>query len=240
MLAGKRALVVGGASGIGAAIAARFEREGASVLVADVAGAPDIEIDVRDETAVTVGVDAALSRLGGLDSLVYAAGRPVVGTAAEVSLADWEDGLAINTRGPLLLARAAWEALRESRGSVVAIASAAGLRPSAGQAAYCVSKAACVMLVRCLAVEGAADGIRANSICPGFIETPMLASFLAAQAAPEAVREQLVGAHPLGRLGIPDDIAGAAAYLAGDDAAWITGTEQIVDGGLGVGLLGPA
>ena len=235
-LAGKRALVVGGASGIGAAIAARFAREGASAMVADVAGSPDIALDVRDEVQVKECVEAALSNLGGLDTLVYAAGRPVVAAASEVSTADWDDGFAINARGPMLLARAAWDALRESSGSVVAIASAVGLRPTAGQAAYCASKAACVMLVRCLAIEGAPYGIRANSICPGFIETPMFSRFLAEQAEPEEVRERLTAAHPLGRLGVPDDIAAAAAYLASDDAAWITGTEQIVDGGISVGL----
>lgn len=124
----------------------------------------------------------------------------------------------------------------ETRGSITSTASVVGLWGSRGQAAYCAAKAAVVMLTKCLALDGAAVGVRANCVCPGFVETPMLERWLEAQPDPTAVRAAVTGQHPLGRLGAPRDVADAFVYLAGDEAAWVTGAALVVDGGLTSGI----
>jgi NAD(P)-dependent dehydrogenase (short-subunit alcohol dehydrogenase family) len=234
-LEGKRALVTGGASGIGAAIVERFRAQGAHVVAGDLDGG-DVAIDVRSVASVGSAVAEAVDRLGGLDTVVCNAGRPVVGAAHELAEAEWDDGLATNLKGVYLTARAAWPHLVESRGSIVSTASIVGLWGSPGQAAYCASKAAVVMLTKCLALDGATSGVRANCVCPGFVETPMLERFLEAQADPAVARAAAAGLHPLGRLGAPRDIADAFVYLASDEAAWVTGTALVVDGGLTSGI----
>jgi glucose 1-dehydrogenase len=173
-----------------------------------------------------VGVAATVERLGGLDAVVCNAGRPIVGAVHELDEAEWDDGLATNLKGIYLIARAAWPHLVESQGSITSTASVVGLWGSAGQAAYCAAKAAVVMLTKCLALDGAGDGVRANCVCPGFVETPMLERFLAAQPDPEAARAAAAGLHPLGRLGAPRDVADEFVYLAGDQAAWVTGAAR--------------
>ena len=234
-LDGKRALVTGGGSGIGAAIASRFREEGAAVLTADVVDG-DLECDVRSRASVEACIDAVVGRLGGIDALVLNAARPVVGAVHELDEAEWDDGLATNLKSIYLCAKAAWPHLVESRGSISITASVVGLWGSGGQAAYCASKAGAVMLAKCLALDGAKAGIRANCVCPGFTETPMLERFLAGQPDPEATRAWAAGLHPLGRLGAPRDLAEAFVYLASDEAAWVTGTALVVDGGLTAGI----
>jgi NAD(P)-dependent dehydrogenase (short-subunit alcohol dehydrogenase family) len=234
-LAGKRALVTGGASGIGAAIVERFRQEGAEVVAADLAGG-ELTMDVRSSSSVEAGFEAAVERLGGLDAVVCNAGVPAVGAAHELDEGAWDEALATNLRGVFLTARTAWPHLRESRGSIAATASVVGLWASAGQAAYCAAKAAVVMLTKCLALDGASAGIRANCVCPGFVETPMLERFLAAQPEPELARSGATALHPLGRLGVPADVADAFVYLASDEASWVTGTALVVDGGLTAGV----
>jgi NAD(P)-dependent dehydrogenase (short-subunit alcohol dehydrogenase family) len=238
-LDGRRALVTGGASGIGATIVRRFREEGAEVLAGDLSGG-ELELDVRSRESVEKGVAAAVARLGGLDVLVCNAGRPVLGSVAELSEADWDDGLATNLKGVYLAAKAAWPHLAASRGSIVSTASVVGLWGSGGQAAYCAAKAGVVMLTKCMALDGARDGIRANCVCPGFVETPMLERFLAGQPDPEAARAGATALHPLGRLGSPTDVADGVVYLACDEARWVTGTALVVDGGLSSGIWGGA
>jgi NAD(P)-dependent dehydrogenase (short-subunit alcohol dehydrogenase family) len=236
-LRGKRVLIAGGGSGIGAAVAQRFREEGAAVVAADLA-AGDIPLDVRSRASVDAAVNATVDRLGGIDTLVCNAGRPVVGAAHELDEADWDDGLATNLKGVFLCARAAWPQLAASRGSIAITASVVGLWGSGGQAAYCASKAGAVMLAKCLALDGAKAGIRANCVCPGFVETPMLERFLAEQPDAESARAGATALHPLGRLGVPRDIADAFVYLASDEASWVTGSALVVDGGLTSGLRG--
>jgi NAD(P)-dependent dehydrogenase (short-subunit alcohol dehydrogenase family) len=120
----------------------------------------------------------------------------------------------------------------------VSTASIAGLWAIPDDAAYCASKAGVIMLTKCLALDGAKAGIRANCVCPGFIQTPMIDGYFADQADPAASREFAVGLHPLGRLGDPLDIADGFVYLASDEARWVTGTALTVDGGLTAGIWG--
>jgi NAD(P)-dependent dehydrogenase (short-subunit alcohol dehydrogenase family) len=236
-LEGVRTLVTGGASGIGDAIVRRFREEGAEVVVADLRGG-ELELDVRDRASVERATVATVERLGGLDAVVCSAGRPVVGTVAELDEADWDDGIDTNLKGIFLTAKAAWPHLAESAGSITSIASIVGLWGSGGQAAYCASKAGVVMLTKCMALDGAKQGIRANCVCPGFTETPMLDRFMSEQADPDGARAAAVGLHPLGRLGTPADIAEAVVYLSSREAQWVTGTALVVDGGLTSGIWG--
>jgi NAD(P)-dependent dehydrogenase (short-subunit alcohol dehydrogenase family) len=238
VLQGRRAFVTGGASGIGAAVAARFREEGAQVVVGDLRPGPDdVEVDVRIGKSVAKATAAAVERLGGLDVVVCNAGRPVVGEAHDLPEEEWADGLATNLTSVYLTVKASWPHLVETRGCIVSTASAVGLTPlGANQTTYCTAKAGVVMLTRCLALEGARFGIRANCVCPGFTDTPMLQSFIEAQPDPEAARQAAARLHPLGRLGTATDIANAFVYLASDAAAWVTGVALTVDGGLISGI----
>jgi NAD(P)-dependent dehydrogenase (short-subunit alcohol dehydrogenase family) len=236
-LEGKNAFVTGGASGIGAAIAERFRGQGANVVVADLAGG-DVICDVRSRSSVEGAIAEAATRLGGLDTLVLNAGRPVVGTVSELDERDWDDGLAVNLKGIYLCASVAWPHLAAAGGSITITASIVGIWGSQNQAAYCASKAGAIMLAKCMALDGASDHIRVNCVCPGFTETPMLEQFLSKQPDPEGARRAATGLHPLGRLGTPHDLAEAFVYLASDEASWVTGTAVVVDGGLSAGIWG--
>lgn len=237
-LEGKRAFVTGGASGIGAGVTERFREEGARVVVADLEGG-DVTCDVRSSASVEAAIARTAKQLGGLDTLVLNAGRPIVGTVHELDEAEWDDGLAVNLKGLYLCTKAAWPHLLAAGGGSISItASVVGLWGSQNQAAYCATKAAAVMLGKCLALDGAKAGIRANCVCPGFVETPLLERFLAEQDNPEAVRAGATALHPLGRLARPRDVADAFVYLASDEAAWVTGTALTVDGGLTAGIWG--
>ena len=231
----KRALVTGGSSGIGAGIVARFRAHGADVVNVDLRDG-DVTADLRDSEAIAAAVNAAVDRLGGLDLLVLNAARPAVGTLAELDDATWDDTIAINLTSVHRFVRAAWPHLQASHGTILLTGSVVGLDGSANQAAYCATKAGVVMLTKCLAIDGAPHGIRANCVCPGFTETPMLETFLANQDDPAAVRAFATGLHPIGRLGTPHDIAEAFVYLGSDDAAWVTGVALPVDGGLLAGI----
>ena len=227
--------MTGGASGIGAGIVERFREEGAGVVSLDLAGG-DLDVDIRDAAAVRAAVADAAERLGGLDLLVLNAGRPAVGPLWELDDADWDDAIDVNLTSVHRFVRAAWPHLREARGCVLLTGSVVGLDGSANQAAYCASKAGVVMLAKCIALDGAPHGVRANAVCPGFTQTRMLEDFLAAQDDPDAVRAYATGLHPLGRLGSPRDIADAFVYLGSDEAAWVTGVALPVDGGLLAGI----
>ena len=234
-LQGKRALITGGTSGIGAGIVERFRAEGAEVVNVDREGG-DVTADIRDGAQIAAAVQTTVERLGGLDLLVLNAARPAVGTLAELDDAAWDDTVAINLTSVHRFVLAAWPHLQASQGTVLLTGSVVGLDGSANQAAYCATKAGVVMLTKCIAIDGAPYGIRANCVCPGFTETPMLETFLADQDDPDAVRAFATGLHPIGRLGTPADIASAFVYLGSDDAAWVTGVALPVDGGLLAGI----
>ena len=254
-LEGKVALVTGGGSGIGRQTSIRFAEEGARVAVADLRGdaaeetavgiraggahATACTMDVTRSADVAAGVQAAIDEFGGVDVVVNNAGITITGAAHDLTEDDWDRELAINLKSVYLVSKALWpHFLERGGGSIVSTASIAGLWAIPDDAAYCASKAGVIMLTKCLALDGAKAGIRANCVCPGFIQTPMIDGYFADQADPAASREFAVGLHPLGRLGEPGDIADGFVYLASDDARWVTGTALTVDGGLTAGIWG--
>jgi NAD(P)-dependent dehydrogenase (short-subunit alcohol dehydrogenase family) len=248
-LRGTRVLVTGAASGIGRAIAERCVREGASVALldldataAELAGTAvraelALAADVTDHAAVDAAIARTVDALGGLDAVVNNAGIPMVGRVDELSEADWDRVLAVNLKAAYLVSRAAWPHLRAAGGGAIAnTGSIAGIWGTEGQAGYAAAKAATIMLTKCMALDGARDGIRVNCVSPGFVRTPMLERFLADQADPAAVDAAISVRHPLGRLGEPLDIADAFVYLLSDEARWVTAANLVVDGGLTAGI----
>jgi len=251
----KVALVTGAGSGIGRQTALRFAEEGAVVMATDLVAERAEEtasliaqaggraladaMDVTSSEDIRRGLDRLTGELGGLDIVVNNAGITIVGAAHELEESEWDTELAINTKSVYLVSKAAWPHLeRRGGGSIVSTASIAGLWAIPADAAYCASKAAVIMLTKCMALDGAKARIRVNCVCPGFIQTPMIDGYFADQPDPEAARAGAVGLHPLGRLGDPLDIADGFVYLASDEARWVTGTALVVDGGLTSGIWG--
>ncbi len=230
---GKRALVTGAAGGIGGATVDLLTKEGAEVVGLDLRAADGVvACDVSDADSVTAAVADAVERLGGLDVLVNVAGVDQFRPFADLDVATWQRHLGVNLTGPMLLSHAALPHLRESRGNIVTIASIAGLRAQPYQAAYCASKAGVIMLMKSLALELAADGIRVNTVCPGGVETDLPTNAAAEHTDSDldwALLMETAGA----RYGFmpPRDIADAVAYLASDAAASVTGAVLSVDRG---------
>jgi NAD(P)-dependent dehydrogenase (short-subunit alcohol dehydrogenase family) len=251
-LEGKVALVTGAGSGIGRETARRFASEGARVAAADLRGdtaaataapleadAIGLELDVTSTPSIEAGLRTLLERFGGIDIVVNNAGVTIVGAAQELSEEQWDRELDTNLKSVYLVSKAAWPHLvARGGGAVLSTASIAGIWAIPADAAYCASKAGVIMLTKCMALDGAKAGIRANCVCPGFTETPMIEGYFADQPDPEAARRFAEGIHPLGRLGRPRDIADAFVYLASNEAAWVTGSALVVDGGLTSGIWG--
>ena len=250
-LTGKACIVTGAGSGIGRATAHRFAEEGGRVAAADLRGetaqqtaveigghAIGIEVDVTSAESVATCVDRVAEAFGRLDVVVNNAGVTIVGAAHDLDESDWDRELATNLKSVYLVSKAAWPLLVQSRGAIVNTASIAGLWAIPADAAYCASKAGVVMLTKCMALDGANDGVRVNCVCPGYTQTPMIEGYFADQPDPEEARTFATRLHPLGRLGDPRDIADAIVYLASDEAGWVTGTALVVDGGLTSGIWG--
>lgn len=227
-LAGRVAVVTGGASGIGAACVACLAAEGARVIVldrdprgAEVASAAGfLEVDVTEEPAVREAVAA----LGRIDALVCCAGvsGPVGTRAGEVSVEDWDTVMAVNARGPFLVAKHARAALRENGGAIVFVASDSALAAAPGMAPYCASKGAMLMLARALSVDFEPDRIRVNCVCPSIVDTPMSRADL-------GLAEGFSG-QPFPVLD-PAEVARHVAYLVSPTAASVNGTALVVDHG---------
>jgi 2-keto-3-deoxy-L-fuconate dehydrogenase len=242
-LTGLRALVTGGASGLGAAIAAAFTAEGAAVVVLDMAdnapaGLPDgtgyVQADVTDDAAVRAAVNAAAARLGGLDLLVNNAGIGAQGSVADSTDEEWQRVLDVNVIGTARVSRAAWPYLVESsRAAVVNTASIAATAGLPDRAVYSASKGAVAALTRAMAADGMADGIRVNAVNPGTADTPWVARLLDVAPDPSAERAALEARQPHGRLVYAEEVAAAVVYLASPAAGSTTGTELAVDGGMG-------
>ncbi len=228
-LHGRVALVSGASGGIGAAVVERLTADGATVVGCDVDPAPDgVGCDVRDEDACRRAVAQVLDRHGRLDLLANVAG--IVGASLVGSLPPdrWRQIIDVNLTGTFLLSQAALPALVEAKGSIVNMASVAGLRATPYNAAYCASKGGVIMLTRSMAIELAPIGVRVNAVCPAAVDTPMLADFQIPEGADPALLAR--AASPAGRLVRPEEVAAAVAYLASDEAASISGTTLVLDG----------
>ena len=243
-LEGRVALVTGAASGIGLATAERLASEGATVVVSDVQDEPGekaaaelradggdalyVHLDVTDEDGWRAAVERVLAERGRLDVLVNNAGLGDLAPIEETTLADWERTIAIDQTGVFLGMKACAEALKASgHGSVINISSIFGTSGGFGTSpAYHAAKGAVRTLTKNIALRWATEGVRVNSVHPGFIRTPILD-----QAKGTEVWEAMTATTPMGRLGEPDEIAAAVAYLASDDASFVTGLELYVDGG---------
>lgn len=231
--AGKRALVTGAAGGVGQSTVDLLTQEGATVVGLDLNASGDIlACDVSDETSVRVAVGLAAERMGGLDIVVNVAGIDQFRKFEDLDVATWQRHLGVNLTGPMLVSQAALPHLRASKGNIVTIASIAGLRAQPYQAAYCASKAGVILLMKSLALELAADGIRVNTICPGGVQTDLPTN--AAAEHPDSDLDWALLMETAGaRYGFmpPSDIADAVAYLASDAAASVTGAVLSVDRG---------
>lgn len=250
-LDGKRVLVTGGGAGIGQAAARRLAAEGARIAVADIDGAAagttveligadggtatPITADVGDPDAVAAMVESAAASLGGLDVLVNNAGVAIPGGVDSLGLDDWDRVVAVNLRSMWLAAKHALPHLRSANGgAVVNLSSLQATLGFPGWTGYAATKGAIISMTRQMAVELAADRIRVNAIAPGTIMTPMNERILAEADDPEEVERTWGSLHALGRYGQPDEVAGVIAFLASDDASFITGHCLPVDGGASI------
>jgi NAD(P)-dependent dehydrogenase (short-subunit alcohol dehydrogenase family) len=220
--------VTGAASGLGLAIAKAAEGEGATVIALDRIAAPfenNRICDIADEEQVK----QALSGLPRLDGLVNSAGIARRAKVDKTTMADFDAVMAVNVRGAVLVSKYALPYLRSHGGAILHLSSGVATTGTRNRAAYTASKGAILSLTRNMALDYAADQVRVNCLCPGFVNTPLLASI-----SPER-RAKLASLHPLGRMGEPEDIAPMALFLISDQASWITGQAIAVDGGYNVG-----
>lgn len=235
-LRGKAAIVTGAARGIGAAIAARFADEGARVAAFDLNPPTPTEnglsarVDVADEVSVDNGVSEAVEAFGRIDILVNcAAADGIRGAVTEMTLADWNRALAVNLTGAFLMSRAVIPYMEATDGgSIIHVASQLGSVAVPANPVYCASKGGLIQLARAMALDHATAGIRVNALSPGAVLTERLIGVYGSETA---VRDALTAKYPLGRIGMPDDLTGAAVFLASEEARFMTGADLVVDGG---------
>lgn len=248
-LAGKRALLIGAATGIGHATAIEFARNGARQIIADInlegaeetarlcreAGGEAIAIacDVRDEASVMAAVEKAETTLGGLDTLVYLAGLQRTGRIEDFDAGTWDAIFDVNVRGTFYAAKYAGPAIRRAGGgSIITTSSLAGLRGAAGMVSYAAAKGAVIAFTVALAQELAPDNIRVNSVLPGWIDTPFNNPAIELMGGVDAHAEIVRRIVPLGRQGTPEEVAPMYVFLASEESRYITAKAMMVDGGM--------
>jgi NAD(P)-dependent dehydrogenase (short-subunit alcohol dehydrogenase family) len=250
-LDGKIAIVTGGGKGIGRGIVERFLAEGAQVVIAqrsavdeELSGRDDVlalQLDLTDVESLSTVVDRAVERFGGIDVVVNNAGMMFERSLDELSMEEWSQLMTLNVTAPVFLVKAALPYLRRSRNAaVINIGSTEGLGANPGHVAYSASKGAIHGLTRAMAVDLGADGIRANTIAPGWISSDLSDEYLASLGDAEVVEARLRALHPIGRIGRAEDIGDVAVFLAGDHAGFLTGETIVVDGGRTIKLSNPA
>jgi NAD(P)-dependent dehydrogenase (short-subunit alcohol dehydrogenase family) len=244
-LQGKIGIVTGAGSGIGRACAIALASEGARVAlvgrrkdrvealaqeIGDSAFA--ISADVSNPSEIRRLINESVSRFCGLNVLINNAGVLHVGNAEQITEEQWDHTFNVNIRAVWLLSRAALPHMRKAGcGSIINVASTLGIVGARNRAAYAASKGAVVLLTKSMAVDHGHENIRVNAICPSFVETELTAAVLHQAPDPAAVLRERTAAHPIGRLGRPDDIAGLTVYLASDESSWVTGAVLPADGG---------
>jgi meso-butanediol dehydrogenase/(S,S)-butanediol dehydrogenase/diacetyl reductase len=243
----KVAVVTAGGSGIGAATVRRFAREGAAVVIADLSGsraeqvraevtaasgrAVAFKMDVADPQAVEATIKLALDSYGRLDVLFNNAGMAEVSLIHETTVQSWERVIAVTLTGTFLGLKYAIPLMRrQGGGAVINTASISGMHGDYGMASYNAAKAAVINLTRTAAIENAKHGIRVNCVCPGAINTRV--AQILGKGREDEFRRVMGGAHPIGRMGEPDEIANMVTFLASDEASFITGASFVVDGGV--------
>ena len=241
----KTAIVTGAGSGIGRAIAIAFVREGANVALVGRRRDPLAETarhcghnriviaaDLRQPADISGIVEQTVARFGALDILVNNAGALVAGTADNQAESDWDEMFDVNVKAVWLLSRAALPHLRtRGAGSIINISSVVGLVGARNRVGYCASKGAVTLLTKAMAMDLGIENIRVNCICPGIVETELVADFVRRAPDPVAARRTREALHAIPRFGQPDDIAGCAVFLASDESRWMTGAAIPVDGG---------
>ncbi len=245
----KVAIVTGGAEGIGRSVATAFAKEGARVAVADInkeqgtvtvdqivksgGKAIFVRTDVSDSSQVRNMVAETLQAFGRIDALCNNSGIVIYGDAAEMTEEDWDRVIGVNLKGTFLCSKYCIpEMLKVGGGSIVNIASVQALGSQARVAAYSASKGGIISLTHSIAVDFSAENIRVNAICPGTIDTPMVRRAAALEPDPDAAIRGWGKAHPIGRVGKPEEIAQAVLFLASEGASFITGAALVVDGGV--------
>lgn len=237
-LQGKIAFVTAAAQGIGRAITERFAAEGASVVAVDLnaeklravtlPGGRTQSVDITD----TKRLSESMASAGHIDVLVNCVGWVHAGTILDCSPDDWRRSFQLNVDTIYQTARFALPGMiREKKGSIINIASLAGLKSAANRAAYSATKAAVIGMTRSISADFASQGVRCNAICPAMVMTPSLGERIQAMPNPDEAYKTFVSKHPVGRLGTPEEVAALAVYLASDDSGFMTGSALVLDGG---------
>lgn len=231
----KRAIVTGGASGIGAAVVETLRHQGATVLVLDLDPSAELRCDVTDADSVARAFEQADSG-GPLDLLICSAGIGFIGNILATTPADFDRLMAVNARGVFLCCQQAVRRMKASGrgGAIVNIGSIAAETALADRFAYSATKGAVLAMTRCIAKDCVADNIRCNCVCPARVHTPFVDAYLAKNYPGREAEQfaQLAAAQPVGRMGRPDEIAALVAYLCSDEAAFVTGAAYDIDGGV--------
>lgn len=248
-LSGKVALITGGGTGIGRAIAVAFAREGANVALAgrrleklkevageikkQGAGTKAIECDVTRARDAERAVRETAKQFGKLDVLVNNAGILSVATVEGISEAEWDRVMTVNVKGPFLMSRAALKEFRKTEGgAIVNIGSVLGLVAMRDRAAYCASKGGVTLLTKAMALDHAHQNVRVNCICPAIVETELVRGLFDSGEQGQALKKARLTTIPLGRFGKPVDVAELAVFLASEESSWLTGAAIPLDGGL--------